>query len=116
MAVPTQVLNQLPERYQYGWNDPEAKPLHTKKKGLSADVVAEISRIKNEPQWMRDLRLKAYRHFEARPMPTWGGDLSPIDFQDIYYYVANTDKAETNWDDVPEYIKRTFDKLGIPEA
>ncbi|MFN2483646.1 MAG: Fe-S cluster assembly protein SufB [Candidatus Limnocylindria bacterium] len=116
MALPNPALTQLPDRYRYGWHDPEMKPLHVMKKGINADVVAEISRIKGEPTWMRDLRLKAYRHFEARPMPTWGGNLSEIDFQDIFYYVAATDKAETNWDDVPDYIKRTFDKLGIPEA
>ena len=104
MALPNPVLNQLPERYKYGWHDAEAKPLHVMKKGLNADVVAEISRIKDEPQWMRDLRLKAYRHFESRPTPTWGGDLAAIDFQDIYYYVASTDKAQTNWDDVPDSI------------
>ena len=78
--------------------------------------MAEISRIKGEPQWMTKLRLKAYRHFESRPMPTWGGDMTGIDFQDIYYYVTATDKAVQSWDDVPDYIRRTYDKLGIPEA
>ena len=116
MALPNPALTQLPDRYKYGWHDPEMKPLHVMKKGLSADVVSEISRIKGEPTWMRDLRLKAYRHFESRPMPTWGGNLDEIDFQDIFYYVTATSRAETNWDDVPDYIKRTFDKLGIPEA
>ncbi len=66
--------DQVPASYKYGWHDPEMKPLHVMKKGLSREVVEEISRIKGEPQWMTDLRLKAYRHFEARPMPTWGGD------------------------------------------
>jgi Fe-S cluster assembly protein SufB len=116
MALPNPAAEKVPGGYKYGWNDPEMKPLHVMKKGLSREVVEEISRIKGEPQWMTDLRLKAYRHFEARPMPTWGGDMSQIDFQDIYYYVTATDKAVQSWDDVPDYIRRTYDRLGIPEA
>jgi Fe-S cluster assembly protein SufB len=116
MALPNPALSQLPDNYKYGWHDAEATSLNIAKKGLSAEVVAEISRFKGEPEWMTKLRLKAYRHFEARPMPTWGANLAPIDFQDIYYYVAPTDKAVQSWDDVPEYIRRTYDKLGIPEA
>jgi Fe-S cluster assembly protein SufB len=116
MALPNPALSQIPDSYKYGWHDAEMKPLHVMKKGLNAQVVEEISRIKHEPEWMTKLRLKAYRHFEARPMPTWGGDLSQIDFQDIYYYVTATDKAVQSWDDVPDYIRRTYDKLGIPEA
>ncbi|MEO8639096.1 MAG: Fe-S cluster assembly protein SufB, partial [Chloroflexota bacterium] len=114
MAVPNPAVDKVPTGYKYGWHDPEMKPLHVMKKGLSREVVEEISRIKGEPQWMTDLRLKAYRHFEARPMPTWGGDMSQIDFQDIYYYVTATDKAVQSWDDVPDYIRRTYDRLGIP--
>jgi Fe-S cluster assembly protein SufB len=116
MALPNPALDKVPTGYKYGWNDPEMKSLHVMKKGLSAQVVEEISRIKGEPQWMTDLRLKAYRHFEARPMPTWGGDMSQIDFEDIYYYVTATDKAVQSWDDVRDYIRRTYDRLGIPEA
>jgi Fe-S cluster assembly protein SufB len=116
MALSNPALSQIPEGYKYGWHDSEMKSLYTMKKGLSAEIVAEISRIKGEPQWMTDLRLKAYRHFEARPLPTWGGDLGAIDFQDIYYYVTATDKAVQSWDDVPDYIRRTYDKLGIPQA
>jgi Fe-S cluster assembly protein SufB len=120
MALPTPTpnpaLTQVPAGYKYGWHDSEMKPLHVMKKGLNAAVVEEISRIKGEPQWMTDNRLKAYRHFEARPMPKWGGDMSEIDFQDIYYYVTATDKAVQSWDDVPDYIRRTYDRLGIPEA
>jgi len=116
MALPNPAVDKVPTGYKYGWNDPEMKPLHVMKKGLSRETVEEISRIKGEPQWMTDLRLKAYRHFEARPMPTWGGDMSQIDFQDIYYYVTATDKAVQSWDDVPDYIRRTYDRLGIPEA
>ena len=71
MALPNPALTQIPDSYKYGWHDSEMKPLHVMKKGLNADVVAEISHIKHEPEWMTKLRLKAYRHFEARPMPTW---------------------------------------------
>ncbi len=118
MALPTTpnpALSQVPAGYKYGWHD-DAKPLHIFKKGLSAEIVAEISEIKGEPAWMRERRLKAYRHFEQRPMPTWGGNLGEIDFQDIYYYVTGTDKAVQSWDDVPDYIRKTYDRLGIPEA
>ncbi|TMB53460.1 MAG: Fe-S cluster assembly protein SufB, partial [Chloroflexi bacterium] len=116
MALPNPALSQLPDNYKYGWHDADAKSLNIARKGLSAEVVEEISRFKGEPEWMTKLRLKAYRHFEARPMPTWGANLAPIDFQDIYYYIAPTDKAVQSWDDVPDYIRRTYDKLGIPEA
>ena len=116
MALPNPALSQLPDNYKYGWHDDDAKSLNIAKKGLSAEVVEGISHFKGEPEWMTKLRLKAYRHFEARPMPTWGANLAPIDFQDIYYYIAPTDKAVQSWDDVPDYIRRTYDKLGIPEA
>jgi Fe-S cluster assembly protein SufB len=105
----------IPETYKWGFHDDE-EALYRSKKGLSHAVVAEISEMKGEPSWMREFRLKALEHFLARPMPTWGGDLSQIDFDEIYYYVKATDRDARNWDDVPEYIKRTFDKLGIPEA
>jgi Fe-S cluster assembly protein SufB len=116
MAVPNPALKQIPDSYKYGWHDPEMVPLNIMKKGLSAEVVEEISRFKGEPEWMTKMRLKAYRHFESRPTPTWGADLSGIDFQDIYYYAAPTNKAVQSWDDVPDYIRRTYDRLGIPEA
>ena len=115
MALPNPAMTQVPGGYRYGWNDPE-QPRTTFPKGINAEIVAEISRIKDEPEWMTKMRLKAYRHFEARPMPKWGADLDGIDFQDIYYYVTGTDKAMQSWDDVPDYIRRTYDKLGIPEA
>ena len=86
-------------------------------KGLSEDVVKSISKFKNEPQWMTDIRLKAYNHFISRPMPTWGNTdkLNALDFNDIcYFYVEGT--MANDWDEVPEKIKNTFDKLGIPEA
>ena len=84
-------------------------------KGLSKDVVNQISDIKNEPDWMRKFRLEALDIFESKPMPKWGGDID-LDFQDIYYYLKPTDQQEKSWDDVPEEIKDTFEKLGIPEA
>lgn len=101
--------------YKYGFHDPESYAFKSQK-GLSEKVVEEISRMKGEPDWMREFRLKAYKHFVSRPMPTWGADLSEIDFDNIYYYVRPTDRQGRSWDDVPEYIKRTFDRLGIPEA
>lgn len=85
-------------------------------KGLSEEIVREISRIKNEPNWMEELRVKAYKHFVERPMPTWGADLSKIDFNEFHYFARPTDKKGRSWEEVPEYIKRTFELLGIPEA
>ena len=111
----------LQERgYKYGWHDPEFKPVNIAKKGLNEDVVAEISAMKGEPEWMRDFRLKAYRHFRERPMPAgfWGGNIQnyDLDFEDIYYYIKPVEQQGRSWDEVPEEIKRTFDRLGIPEA
>jgi Fe-S cluster assembly protein SufB len=100
---------------KYGFRDSE-KPLFRGRPGLSPEVVKEISGMKEEPAWMRDLRLRALEVFRKKPMPTWGGDLSGINFDEIYYYVKPTDRQARNWDDVPQYIKRTFDKLGIPQA
>ncbi|MGH7697598.1 MAG: Fe-S cluster assembly protein SufB, partial [Candidatus Dormibacteria bacterium] len=85
-------------------------------KGLSPEIVADISRRKDEPEWMLEFRLKALEHFRQRPMPSWGADLSGIDFDDIYYYVRPAEEQGRTWDEVPENIKRTFDRLGIPEA
>jgi len=85
-------------------------------KGLNEKTVREISRIKNEPEWMTETRVKAFKHFIQRPMPTWGADLSEINFDEITYYMAPRKNAEDNWEDVPEYVKKTFDRLGIPEA
>ncbi len=106
--------------YKYGWNDPEFKALNVPKKGLSTAVVEQISEIKSEPTWLRDFRLKAYGHWLERPMPTgfWGGNIQnyDLDFNDIYYYVKPVQEPGKSWDDIPEEIKRTFDKLGIPQA
>ena len=101
---------------QYDFKDSTEMYVHLSKKGLSKDTVIEISKMKDEPQWMLDFRLRSYEIFMKKPMPTWGGDLSRIDFQNIYYYAKASDKVEKNWDDVPENVKNTFDKLGIPEA
>jgi Fe-S cluster assembly protein SufB len=102
-------------RYDFGWSDPDAAG-STARRGLSADVVADISRLKNEPEWMLEFRLKALGLFEKKPMPRWGADLSGIDFDNIKYFVRSTEKQAQSWDDLPADIKNTYDKLGIPEA
>jgi len=100
---------------KYNFRD-EVEYRYVTKPGLSEEVVEEISRIKDEPEWMRKFRLEAYRIFREKPLPRWGADLSGIDFDKIRYYMSPTDKKFRSWDDVPEYVKRTFDRLGIPEA
>lgn len=100
---------------KYGFADDEDYVFKAER-GLTEEGVRAISLLKNEPEWMLELRLKAYKHFLERPMPDWGADLSGINFDNIYYYIKPSQQGEDNWDDVPEYIKRTFDKLGIPEA
>ncbi|PXW91411.1 iron-regulated ABC transporter membrane component SufB [Streptohalobacillus salinus] len=101
--------------YKYGFHDKDVSIFRTEK-GLTEKVVREISNIKDEPEWMLDYRLKALKHFYNTPMPQWGGDLSELDFDEITYYVKPSERSEVSWDEVPEEIKRTFDKLGIPEA
>jgi Fe-S cluster assembly protein SufB len=101
---------------KYDFKDSTELYVHLSKKGLSREVVESISKLKDEPQWMLDFRLRSYDIFMKKPMPTWGGDLNKIDFQNIYYYAKATEKTEKSWDDVPANIKNTFDKLGIPEA
>ena len=100
---------------RYGFHDKEEFVFKTEK-GLSKDVVEQISKIKNEPEWMLKFRLKSLEEFYKRPMPQWGANLNIINFDDIYYYLRPTDKQGDTWEDVPEYIKNTFNKLGIPEA
>ncbi len=102
-------------RYEYGWADSDVAGASARR-GLGEDVVLDISRRKNEPEWMTKTRLKALRLFDKKPMPSWGSDLSGIDFQNIKYFVKSTEKQATTWDDLPEDIKATYDKLGIPEA
>ena len=102
-------------KYEYGWADADvAGP--TAVRGLSESVVRNISALKSEPQWMLDLRLKGLRLFDRKPMPAWGADLTGIDFQNIKYFVRSTEKQAASWDDLPDDIKSTYDKLGIPEA
>nr|PZN45738.1 MAG: Fe-S cluster assembly protein SufB [Bacillota bacterium] len=110
-----EALDFLPSEYKYGFRDPE-KYVFKARKGLDREVVEQISRMKGEPEWMREFRLKSLEIFFSKPLPTWGADLSQINFNDIYYYVKPTEKNARSWDEVPEEIKRTFDRLGIPEA
>jgi Fe-S cluster assembly protein SufB len=102
-------------RYRFGWSDSDVAG-STAKRGLTPEVVANISALKSEPQWMLDLRMKGLRLFERKPMPTWGAELDGIDFDNIKYFVRSTEKQATTWDDLPADIKNTYDKLGIPEA
>ncbi len=101
--------------YQYGFSDPE-QYVFKSEKGLNEEIVRRISALKGEPEWMLQFRLKALDHFQKRPMPNWGPDLSGLNLDDIYYYLKPTDNEGKSWDDVPEAIKNTFDRLGIPEA
>ncbi len=102
-------------RYEYGWSDSDAAG-SVAKRGLNPDVVRDISAKKSEPEWMLDLRLKGLRLFERKPTPAWGADVSGIDFDNIKYFVRSTEKQATSWDELPEEIKNTYDRLGIPEA
>ena len=102
-------------RYKLGWSD-EEDYAYKPKKGLDDDMIRSISSMKDEPEWMLDFRLKSHQRFTHRPMPTWGGDLDGIDFDNIYYYIKPTGERSDDWEDVPESIKNTYEKLGIPEA
>ncbi|MTA19437.1 MAG: Fe-S cluster assembly protein SufB, partial [Actinobacteria bacterium] len=102
-------------RYKLGWSDAEDyvfKP----KRGLDENIIKEMSWMKGEPDWMRDYRLKSYAQFLKRPMPNWGGDMSEIFFDDIFYYIKPTDHQVDAWDELPDSVKETYEKLGIPEA
>ncbi|MER5644206.1 MULTISPECIES: Fe-S cluster assembly protein SufB [Streptosporangium] len=101
--------------YKFGWADSDAAGA-TARRGLSEEVVRNISALKSEPEWMLDLRLKGLRLFGKKPMPNWGSDLSGIDFDNIKYFVRSTEKQAASWEDLPDDIKNTYDKLGIPEA
>jgi Fe-S cluster assembly protein SufB len=107
-------LDQLGE-YQYGFSDPDHSVFKTQR-GLNEQVVRQISAMKGEPDWVLEFRLKALKHFQQRPMPAWGADISGLDLDNIFYYVKPSEKSSASWDDVPSDIKNTFDKLGIPEA
>ena len=102
-------------RYDYGWSDSDVAGVNARR-GLSEDVVRNISALKNEPEWMLEMRLKGLRLFEKKPMPSWGSDLSGIHFDTIKYFVRSTEKQATSWDDLPDDIRKTYDRLGIPEA
>src|SRR2546429_3341357 len=103
------------ERYRFGWSDSDVAG-ESARRGLSEDVVRDISALKGEPEWMLDLRLKGLKLFRRKPMPNWGSDLSDIDFDNIKYFVRSTEKQAASWDELPADIKNTYDKLGIPEA
>ncbi len=102
-------------RYEYGWSDSDAAGTNSRR-GINEEVVRDISEKKSEPQWMLELRLKGLALFEKKPMPTWGSDLSGIFFDTIKYFVRSTEKQAATWDDLPDEIKNTYDRLGIPEA
>src|SRR5690606_25113722 len=113
----TTMAKKMPEigDYKYGFHDKDVSVFRSKR-GLTEDIVREISKIKEEPEWMLKSRLKALKLFYSMPMPQWGGDLGSLNFDEITYYVKPSEASQTSWDEVPEEIKATFDKLGIPEA
>src|SRR3981081_4487147 len=115
MAVVPQINVGDDYKEKYGFFDPE-KFVFKAKRGLTEDIVREISWMKQEPEWMTAMRLRSLQIFRKKAMPTWGADLSVIDFENIFYYLKASDKQETSWDEVPDDIKRTFDRLGVPEA
>jgi Fe-S cluster assembly protein SufB len=114
MTTDDKLLDSIGE-YKYGFSDPETHVFKSRK-GLDEDIVREISAMKGEPEWMLKFRLKALKHYLKRPMPNWGPDLSDLDLDDIFYYVRPTDKEGKSWDEIPDTIKNTFERLGIPEA
>jgi len=101
--------------YKFGFSMPE-KNIFKAKKGLNKKTVENISLLKNEPEWMKNFRIKAYESFKKRKMPMWGANLSKIDFDDIYYYIKPTEKQVNSWADLPKEIKDTYDRIGVPEA
>ncbi len=115
MADEAQVLAEMKKEYKYGFRDPE-KYVFKARKGLDHEIIDQMCEMKGEPDWMREFRHEALEIFWRKPMPTWGADLSEIDFDDIYYYIKPTEKQGKSWDDIPSDIKKTFDRLGIPEA
>ena len=119
MATPVQEerveVAAMKSDYQFGFHDPDQSVFRARK-GLDKGIVAQMSEIKGEPGWMRDIRLNALEIFQQKPTPTWGGRVEDIDFDDIYYYVKPADREGRTWEDVPDNIKKTFDRLGIPEA
>ena len=115
MAENQDFLNQIGTEYKYGFSYPDDS-VYKSPKGLSEEVIRQISAFKEEPEWMLEFRLKAYRHFIERPMPTWGPDLSGLNLDEIIFYARPPQVDQKRWEDVPDNIKNTFDRLGIPEA
>ncbi|HET7414776.1 MAG TPA: Fe-S cluster assembly protein SufB [Arthrobacter sp.] len=118
--VISDILEKNPElegigSYEYGWSDSDAAGASARR-GLNEEVVRDISAKKDEPEWMLKMRLKGLKYFDRKPMPTWGADLSGIDFDNIKYFVRSTEKQAQSWEDLPEDIRNTYEKLGIPEA
>src|SRR3954469_19904151 len=111
----TEIVAGIGNDYKYGFHD-EENYVFKSERGLSREIVEAISDHKDEPEWMRKFRLKSLDYFYARPLPEWGGDLSQIDFENIYYYIKPTEKQANSWEDLPPDIKNTWDRLGIPEA
>jgi Fe-S cluster assembly protein SufB len=111
----SQVVAGIGNDYKYGFHDPE-NYIFKSQRGLTKEVVEAISSHKSEPDWMRKFRLQSLDYFRARPLPTWGGNVAEIDFENIFYYIKPTEKQASNWEDLPSDIKDTWDKLGIPEA
>src|SRR5215208_125937 len=116
-AVPLTQDEQIDQlgRYKYGWADADTAGASARR-GINEAVVTDISRRKSEPEWMLERRLKALKIFGKKPMPDWGSDLSGIDFQNIKYFVRSTEQQATSWEELPDDIKNTYDRLGIPEA
>ncbi len=102
-------------KYKLGWSD-EEDYVFKPRRGLDEEIIREMSSLKNEPQWMLDFRLRAYKTFLRKPMPNWGGDMSEIYFDDIYYYIKPTEGQVDAWEELPDSVKDTYEKLGIPEA
>ena len=114
-SVEKDMLTNLGNDYEHGFSDPDRSSFKSRK-GLDEEVIRQISAFKEEPEWMLEFRLKAYRHFLERPMPSWGPDLSGLNLDEIYFYVRPEEIDQKSWDDVPDTIKNTFDRLGLPEA
>ena len=110
-----EIIDSISTTYDFGWHDSDEAGRNARR-GLDEQVVREISALKGEPEWMLAKRLKAYEIFERKPMPTWGIDLSPLDLDEVKYFVRSTDRPATSWDDLPEDIKTTYERIGIPEA
>ena len=101
--------------YKYGFSEPE-RYMFKSGKGLTVRLIEEISHQKKEPSWMRDFRLRSFAYFNKQQLPVWGGDLSGIKFDNLHYYIKPTNRMATSWDQLPIEIRRTYDRIGIPEA